>query len=202
MTAKQPEPASAPGQAGTGRPLRADARRNRARVLAAARAAFAAEGSAVPLDEIARRAGVGAGTVHRHFPTKEALFEAIIVDNLRVQADRARTLLDSTDPGAAFFEMFTSLVEYGAVNRGFGDALPAVAPRIHGLAVHQDLIAAYGRLLARAQQAGAVRGDVTVEHAQALVHAVLAAGERLGGDPTDRAVITAVVCDGLRARRG
>ncbi|MFD6451097.1 helix-turn-helix domain-containing protein, partial [Nocardia sp. NPDC060220] len=60
------------------RPLRADARRNRERVLAAAQEAFAAEGISVPLDDIARRAGVGAGTVYRHFPTKEALFTAAI----------------------------------------------------------------------------------------------------------------------------
>ena len=72
-----------PGSAGRpARPMRADARRNRARVLEAARAVFAEEGLAVPLDEIAARAGVGAGTVYRHFPTKEALFEAVVTDRI------------------------------------------------------------------------------------------------------------------------
>lgn len=74
----------------TERPLRADARRNRERVLAAAQEAFAAEGISVPLDEIARRAGVGAGTVYRHFPTKEALFAAAIVDRVDRMTGRAR----------------------------------------------------------------------------------------------------------------
>src|SRR5438876_7565800 len=82
------------------RPLRADAQRNRAKVLAAAQEAFAAEGIAVPLDEIARRAGVGAGTVYRHFPTKEALFEAVIADRLEHFAEHATSLGTAEDSGA------------------------------------------------------------------------------------------------------
>jgi AcrR family transcriptional regulator len=72
-------------------PLRADARRNRARVLEAAQEAFTAEGLSVPLDEIARRAGVGAGTVYRHFPTKEALFEAVVVHRIQGLTEDALT---------------------------------------------------------------------------------------------------------------
>src|SRR6266545_3604820 len=79
------------------KPPRADAVRNRQRVLEAAKEAFAAEGLAVPLDEIARRAGVGAGTVYRHFPTKEALFEAVILDRVRKLVDYAESLADA-DP--------------------------------------------------------------------------------------------------------
>src|SRR5215472_3500974 len=82
---RAPDPASA-------KPLRADAQRNRARVLQAARRAFAAEGVSVPLDEIARRAGVGAGTVYRHFPSKEALFEAVVHDRLRQLTEEGRAL--------------------------------------------------------------------------------------------------------------
>src|SRR3984885_11076494 len=84
------------------RPLRADARRNRERVLEAARAAFGAEGSDVSLDEIARRAGVGAGTVYRHFATKEALFEAVVFDRIAELVEEARTLSKDPDPGRAF----------------------------------------------------------------------------------------------------
>src|ERR1700722_8679746 len=84
------------------RPLRADARRNRERVLEAARAAFGAEGSDVSLDEIARRAGVGPGTVYRHFATKEALFEAVIFDRIGELVEEARALSDDPDPGRAF----------------------------------------------------------------------------------------------------
>src|SRR5712691_4544222 len=85
------------------RPLRADARRNRERVLDAARAAFAAQGLSVPLDEIARHAGVGPGTLYRHFPTKEALIEAVVHDRLQGLAADGAALLDAPDPGAAFF---------------------------------------------------------------------------------------------------
>src|ERR1700722_14720405 len=83
------------------RPLRADARRNRDRVLEAARAAFGAEGSGVSLDEIARRAGVGAGTVYRHFATKEALFEEVVFDRIEQLVEEARVLSDEPDPGLA-----------------------------------------------------------------------------------------------------
>ena len=78
--------------AGILRPLRADARRNRAKVLEAAEEVFASEGLAVPIDEVARRAGVGVGTVYRHFPTKEALFEAIVVARLEALVERAEEL--------------------------------------------------------------------------------------------------------------
>ena len=81
------------------RPLRADAARNRARVLEVAYDTFAAEGLSVPIDEIARRAGVGAGTVYRHFPTKDDLFRAVIEDRIRNIVDDGRALLTSGDPG-------------------------------------------------------------------------------------------------------
>ena len=83
----------------TSRPLRADAARNRARVLDVAYETFAAEGVAVPIDEIARRAGVGAGTVYRHFPTKEALFQAVIEDRVRSIVADGRGAAGAEDPG-------------------------------------------------------------------------------------------------------
>ena len=83
------------------RPLRADARRNRERILAAATAAFAADGLSVPLDEIARRAGVGPGTLYRHFPAKETLWEAVLHDRLQRLADEAEALHRATGPSAA-----------------------------------------------------------------------------------------------------
>ncbi len=85
------------------RPLRADAARNRARVLDVAYETFAAEGLSVPIDEIARRAQVGAGTVYRHFPTKENLFQAVIEDRLRRLIDDGYALLKSDGPGEAMF---------------------------------------------------------------------------------------------------
>src|SRR3954447_18775801 len=106
-----------------GRPLRADAARNRARVLEVAYQTFAADGLAVPIDDIARRAGVGAGTVYRHFPTKEALFEAVILDRLTRMARYAQSLTTAEDPGAAFFEFLHRLVTGASGSRDLADAL-------------------------------------------------------------------------------
>src|SRR5215218_10822981 len=92
------------------RPLRADAARNRARVLEVAYETFAAEGLAVPIDEIARRAGVGAGTVYRHFPTKEELFRAVIQDRISRIVDDGRDLLASGHAGEALFTFLRSMV--------------------------------------------------------------------------------------------
>ena len=93
----------------TARPMRADAARNRAKVLAVAYETFAAEGIAVTVDEIARRAGVGPGTIYRHFPTKEALFTAVIEDRVRSFIDTAHALL-AADPGTALFEFLREMV--------------------------------------------------------------------------------------------
>src|SRR3984893_8001373 len=105
------------------RRLRADAARNRERVLSAARLAFAELGLEAPLDEIARRAGVGAGTVHRHFPTKESLYEAALLVNHAEMSARASELGAERDPGDAFFTFFSETVERGLLNRGLADAL-------------------------------------------------------------------------------
>ncbi|HWL86935.1 MAG TPA: helix-turn-helix domain-containing protein, partial [Polyangiaceae bacterium] len=101
------------------RPLRADALRNRQRVLEVAQAVFATEGLAVPIDEIARRAGLGVGTLYRHFPTKEALFEAIVVSRVQHSIDDARALADAADPGAAFFDFLVRVVDEGVKKRDF-----------------------------------------------------------------------------------
>src|SRR3954447_4416845 len=85
-----------------GRAPRADARRNRQRVLEAAESAFAGEGISVPIDEIARRAGVGAGTVYRHFPTKDALLHAILAIRVERMTEEAHAAARAPDPGAAF----------------------------------------------------------------------------------------------------
>src|SRR5258708_18894950 len=105
------------------RPWRADARRNRTRVLQAAQQAFATEGLAVPLDEIARLAGVGAGTVYRHFPTKEALFEAVLVDRLEGLVEDARAARGAADAGQAFYAFVTHLVSHANTKKDLADAL-------------------------------------------------------------------------------
>lgn len=192
-------PDAAPAPAA--RPLRADAQRNRAKVLEAARAAFAAEGLAVPLDDIARRAGVGAGTVYRHFPTKEALFEAVVVDRLESLARDGRALLSSADPGRAFFEFFTVLVEDAREKMDLADVMVS-----SGIGFQESTLAAGGRmkdalarLLARAQDTGAVRADVTADDLHALAVGAVAAERRNieAGGHSEPGQLTRIVCDGL-----
>ncbi|MDG0810565.1 TetR/AcrR family transcriptional regulator [Cohnella rhizosphaerae] len=87
----------------TGKSLRADARRNRERILVVATEAFSNEGLEIPIDEIANRAGTGIGTVYRHFPTKEQLIEAVALRIKQQLIDKAREMLGQDDPEQAFF---------------------------------------------------------------------------------------------------
>jgi AcrR family transcriptional regulator len=178
------------------KPLRADARRNRARVLDVAHEMFLAEGMSVPIDAIAERAGVGIGTVYRHFPTKEALFEAIMRQRIEELIARAEDLATADDPGAAFIEYFLHVVEQTDTSKGLHEALVKSGFQFEqsmgGLA--ERLRESMGVLLRRAQEAGAVRGDLTSADAKALMAGV---GEmrRMGGAPD---VTLAVVLAGLR----
>jgi AcrR family transcriptional regulator len=185
----------------TGRPLRADARRNRARVLEAARVAFAAEGASVPLDEIARRAGVGAGTVYRHFPTKETLFEAVVHDRLRQLTADGRALSADADPGEALFRFIERLVTEAALKRDLIDALNGAGADITAAlaGVVGELRAETGRLLARAQQAGAVRDDIDISDLMALLSGMIQATQPRPGPNVEPRRAIAVLCDGLRA---
>src|SRR6476659_9971406 len=147
------------------RPLRADAARNRARVLEVAYETFAADGLGVPIDEIARRAGVGAGTVYRHFPAKEELFRAVIANRIRGIVEEGRTLLAGADPTDALFSFLRSMVlQWGAADRGLVDALAGVGIDVNAVVpeAEDEFLAVLGDLLRVAQQAGAVRSDVTV----------------------------------------
>jgi len=182
-----------------GKPLRADARRNRARVLDVAERTFAAKGLAVSIDEIAQLAGVGVGTIYRHFPTKETLFGAIVVDRIQRLVDEARGLAGAADPGEAFFGFFTHLVEEALLNKALYEALSEAAgvETVIGQ-LGEQLVAAQGVLLARAQRAGAIRKDVDVGDLKALVAGCLAMESQ--GVVSGRMV--AIVCDGLRTPAG
>src|SRR5216117_2426005 len=107
------------------RPKRADARRNYEKVLAAAREAFAEGGEATSLEEIARRAGVGIGTLYRHFPGRAALLEAVYTDQVAALCRRADELLASASPGAALAAWMRDLVEFGATKHTLTSALAA-----------------------------------------------------------------------------
>jgi len=183
------------------KPLRADARRNRERVLEAARAAFAADGVAVPLDEIARRAGVGSGTVYRHFPTKEALFEAVMLDRMQQLTDTAHAHTKDDDPTEALLTFIGYLVEEAASKKDLIDALQHAGADLHAsLADTADQLRRHiGRMLSRAQRAGGIRRDIALAELMALLSGMITGGHALasGRPRIDRVV--AVVCDGLRA---
>lgn len=172
-----------------GRPLRADAARNLDRVLAAAREVFAEQGADAQVDDVARRAGVGVGTVYRRFPNKEALLEAVLARRMAELDVRAEEALADDDPLAAFAALVEALVAAAAEDRTLLNALrrPPGGPDRpgHGPGPGGPFHRAIGLLLDRARECGAVREDVDVEHVRPLVGGlVLAAvhGE-LTGDP-------------------
>jgi AcrR family transcriptional regulator len=180
--------------------MRADARRNRTRVLEAAEAVFAAMGTSASTEAVARQAGVGIGTVFRHFPTKEALLEAILFDRLTKLAEEMESLDAAADPGAALFTLFTRMVDQSAAKRTYADALAdaGLDPRIDMSQVGQRMRQALAALLTRAQRAGAVREDVGVTELIALVVGASRAAEHAGRDPDVQARTLRVVFDGLR----
>ena len=200
-------PASGTGStavdAGQVRPLRADARRNRNRVLAAARAAFGAEGSDVSLDEIARRAGVGPGTVYRHFATKEALFEAVVFDRISELMQEARILSDDPDPGYAFSTFVERLGREGARKRDLVETLAShgVQLQLGGAPIVQALTDVLAELLRRAQSAGAVRTDIDVDDVLVLLTGVAYAICHSRADDERTRQLLAIMYDGLRADR-
>ena len=181
------------------RPLRADAARNRARVLTVAYELFAEQGLAVPIDEIARRAGVGPGTVYRHFPTKESLFEAVIDDRVRTIVGNGRALL-AADPATALFDFLREMVRTGAADHGVADALAGYGMDIDAAAPGAEaaFLGVLGDLLSAAQAAGAVRSDVGVPELKALL-AVCKASQNHDDGVAGRLV--GVIIDGLRRSR-
>jgi AcrR family transcriptional regulator len=174
------------------RPQRADARRNREKVLGAARDAFAASGFSVPLDEIAARAGVGPGTVYRHFPNKEALFEAVIAARIEDLIADARARADAENPGEAFFGYLARIREESAAKRDLPDAISVPGP------LTDALHAALTVLLTRAQRAGAVRDDITTPDLIAAFKAAAAAFRDMSAFPATRERVFAIITDGLR----
>jgi AcrR family transcriptional regulator len=199
MSSRPPEPT--PAAHGSDRELRADARRNRERVLRTAQRLFATEGLGVSLDEIARRAGVGPGTVHRHFPTKEALYLAVAIDQLMRLVAEAAAIAADDDP-AALFTLLSRMMANGAENVAVKSALAAAEFDLRSAApdVATDLTRHVADLLARAHAAGAVRHDVTVDEVMALVAGAFAAIRHAGAETSrDRSAhIARLILDGLR----
>jgi AcrR family transcriptional regulator len=181
------------------RPLRADARRNRERILVAARDACARHGANVQIDDVAREAGVGVGTVYRHFPTKDALIEALVAEKFRLTTENIRAALDIEDPWESFCAALRANAEVMAADAGLRDALIRLGP----LARHTDeesaeLHAVAGEIVRRAQAAGALRDDVTVDDIGALMAGLCTT---MAHPELDWRRHLELLLDGLRAKR-
>jgi AcrR family transcriptional regulator len=156
----------------------------------------------VPLDEIARRAGVGAGTVYRHFPTKEALFEAVILERLAQMVRYARSLASVEDPGGAFFDFLHRMLTGAGSSKALADAMAGFDLSAPGLIASskQELNEAAAELLRRAQATGAVRDDVGLTDVMTLLTGATMALQQHPGETALRETVFAVLRDGLRPR--
>lgn len=182
--------------------LRADAERNRRRLIDAAAELFSERGVDVPISEIRERAGVGQGTVFRHFPTKEHLMAEVMRERMTSLTALAKERLDADDPVEGLRAFMAAAAESKMVDQEIyrliceTNALPAEDER----ALRRELVGAVKRLLRRAQEAGAIRDDVEAEDVLLLETAARQAGEALGGVAPDlwRRYLD-ILIDGLRA---
>ncbi|MEU1398106.1 helix-turn-helix domain-containing protein [Micromonospora zamorensis] len=180
--------------------IRSDAARNRAKVLTAAEAVLGEQGLAARMDEIARRAGVGVGTLYRHFATKEVLYAAVVsarVDLLLEEADRLRA---AAEPQTGFFTFFARIVGDATRKKALTDALQGAGVDVKAEQADQraQMREALADLLHEAQRVGAVRSDVGMAETLALLRGASMAAETgdYSGPVLDRAL--AVLFDGLR----
>lgn len=181
------------------RPLRADARRNQERLLTAARDAFTEHGEQASLDDIVKRAGVGPGTLYRHFRNRQALLAAVFTEDVTSLAAQAKQLATTLPPMAALTEFLRVQVEYGKSRKGVGVAVRAMfASDCEVLSwCREKLRGAVGVLLEAAQREGQVRTDIDPALVLRLGHGVAVASEF---SPDDSGRMLAIVIDGLRRR--
>jgi AcrR family transcriptional regulator len=182
------------------RPRRADAERNRERVLASAEAVLARDGLSASMRAVAVEAGVGVGTIYRNFPTQEALFQAIIVRRTEALIAAAARLAQAPDPGDAFFRYFTGVVEHATRTKAIADFLAeaGIDPKSGMADVGRQMRDAVQRLLVRAQKAGAVRPDLRLPELMAMLTGACLAAEHNQWDTELRATTLAIMFDGMR----
>jgi AcrR family transcriptional regulator len=180
------------------RPRRADALRNYEKVLAAAREAFAEGGESTALEEIARRAGVGIGTLYRHFPNRQALLEALYVDEVEEMC-RSAAELDGADPWEALNAWFERFIAYIATKRALAhellNYLDQDAPLFQ--VCRASLFESGEPLLKRAQDAGVVRPDVTIGE---VIQMVVGIAKIPATEPGQNEHMLRIALDGLRYR--
>ncbi|WP_344980361.1 TetR/AcrR family transcriptional regulator [Streptosporangium fragile] len=180
------------------RPLRADARRNRERILAAAEAVFAEKGATASTDEVAARAGVAIGTVFKHFPTKQALLQAIMKGLLARLTRELEALAADGAPAEGLFAFIARMVEQAAQKRTVVGLLAEAGVGLQLGDSVQMLREGIGNLLLRAQDAGVVREDVRLDEVVALLVGVCQGALHAGWDPDLQRRTLAIVFDGLR----
>jgi AcrR family transcriptional regulator len=185
------------------RRLRADAARNRDRVISAATEAFASEGIDVPMEVIAKRAGVGVATIYRQFPTKESLFAAIVQKEMYGMVEFARELANAElanaeDAGTALHEFISRVIETVASKRDLAEALEDSGAKSRSPELQALWRATLAPLVERATKAGAIRSDVDVDEVLLLVSGACSAVMNHGPDERSRALLARVIFDGLR----
>ncbi|BCM66073.1 putative TetR-family transcriptional regulator [Streptomyces sp. EAS-AB2608] len=185
-----------------GRPMRADARRNYERLLKVAAEAFAEHGENASLDDIARRAGVGSGTLYRHFPTRRALLEAAYVDRIDALGARAGELAKELPPGEALMEWLYELAVGTLQVRGMKALLSSAVTDDSGAPALTEcgsvVKGAAARLVAAAQAEGTLRGDVESIEVLRLAHGVAMATELGHGGPKEIHRYLRLLAEGLR----
>jgi AcrR family transcriptional regulator len=182
------------------RPLRADARRNRERVVAAAGVVFAEQGRDAQMDDVAKRAGVGVGTVYRHFPTKEALIEALAIDRFEKVLAVGKEALLNPDPWAAFEGAIWAGAEVTASDRSFTEIVGEISgPMLLPEALEREMRETYGELMRRAQEAGQLRADLVFDDVPMLMCGIGSATRKSHMCPGSWRRHMAIVMDGLRA---
>jgi AcrR family transcriptional regulator len=179
------------------RPMRADARRNYDKLVAAARAAFSEDGTSAPLEDVAERAGVGIGTLYRHFPTRQALLEAVYVDEVEAMAQAANEL-SALPPWDALSQWLHQYLGFAATKRALNEALVEAAPDSDVLLSCRTAIVGAGTaLVERAQRAGVIRGDTNFSDVVRMVAGIAMVPTE---DPEQKERLLELALDGLRYR--
>jgi AcrR family transcriptional regulator len=180
--------------------MRADARENSERLVAAARVAFAEQGADASLIDIARRAGVGSATLYRHFPSREALLEAVYRDQIGSLVSLAQELPASAAPLGALVAWLSAFAAYTTTCRGMKELMAAVYDDHSGLSAwcRDTLRSAAASLFSSAQQAGTVRPDVSADQVLRLISAMTLANEQAGASSSETEQLLTLIVDGLR----
>jgi AcrR family transcriptional regulator len=182
------------------RPLRADARRNRERVISAAAVVFAEQGHEAQMDDVAKRAGVGVGTVYRHFPTKEALIEALAVNCFEKIVAAGKEALLNPDPWEAFSGALWAGAELTASDRSFTEIVGELSgPMPLPPSLQCEMEETYGELIRRAQASGELRADLVLDDVGMFMCGIGVGARKTHTCPDAWKRHLAIIIDGLRA---